>query len=35
MSTFNPSHVDALLLMTVLLLGATYGEKDAHQLSVY
>ena len=34
MSTFDPSHVDTLLLMTVLLLGATYGEKDAHQLAV-
>lgn len=34
MSTFEPSHVDTLLLMTVLLLGATYGEKDAHQLAV-
>ncbi|KAL1645387.1 hypothetical protein SLS61_008327 [Didymella pomorum] len=34
MSTFEPSHVDTLLLMTVLLLGATYAEKDAHQLAV-
>lgn len=34
MSTFEPSHADTLLLMTVLLLGATYGEKDAHQLAV-
>lgn len=34
MSTFEPSHVDTLLLTTVLLLGATYGEKDAHQLAV-
>lgn len=34
MPTFEPSHVDTLLLMTVLLLGATYGEKDAHQLAV-
>lgn len=34
MSTFEPSYVDTLLLMTVLLLGATYGEKDAHQLAV-
>jgi hypothetical protein len=34
MSTFEPSRVDTLLLMTVLLLGATYGEKDAHQLAV-
>lgn len=34
MSTFEPSHVDTLLLASVLLLGATYGEKDAHQLAV-
>lgn len=34
MSTFEPSHVDTLLLISVLLLGATYGEKDAHQLAV-
>ncbi|KAF2650068.1 hypothetical protein K491DRAFT_707764 [Lophiostoma macrostomum CBS 122681] len=34
MSTFDPSHVDTLLLASVLLLGATYGEKDAHQLAV-
>ena len=34
MSTFEPSHVDTLLLTTVLLLGATYGEKDSHQLAV-
>lgn len=34
MSTFEASHVDTLLLTTVLLLGATYGEKDAHQLAV-
>ncbi|KAF2847601.1 hypothetical protein T440DRAFT_456029 [Plenodomus tracheiphilus IPT5] len=34
MSTFDPSEVDALLLISVLLLGATYGEKDAHQLAV-
>jgi hypothetical protein len=34
MSTFEPSHVDTLLLAAVLLLGATYGEKDAHQLAV-
>ncbi|KAF2636576.1 hypothetical protein P280DRAFT_552757 [Massarina eburnea CBS 473.64] len=34
MSTFDPSHVDTLLLTSVLLLGATYGEKDAHQLAV-
>jgi hypothetical protein len=34
LSTFDPSHVDTLLLAAVLLLGATYGEKDAHQLAV-
>ncbi|KAF2465101.1 uncharacterized protein BDR25DRAFT_380184 [Lindgomyces ingoldianus] len=34
MSTFDPSHVNTLLLISVLLLGATYGEKDAHQLAV-
>lgn len=34
MSTFDPSEVDTLLLMSVLLLGATYAEKDAHQLAV-
>ncbi|CAI6331446.1 unnamed protein product [Periconia digitata] len=34
MSTFDPSHVDTLLLTSVLLLGATYGEKDAHQVAV-
>ncbi|KAI8940518.1 hypothetical protein NX059_004195 [Plenodomus lindquistii] len=34
MSTFDPSEVDTLLLVSILLLGATYGEKDAHQLAV-
>lgn len=34
MSTFDPCNVDTLLLVSVLLLGATYGEKDAHQLAV-
>jgi hypothetical protein len=34
MSTFDPSEIDTLLLASVLLLGATYGEKDAHQLAV-
>lgn len=34
MSTFDPCKVDTLLLASVLLLGATYGEKDAHQLAV-
>ena len=34
MSTFDPCNIDTLLLTSVLLLGATYGEKDAHQLAV-
>jgi hypothetical protein len=34
MVTFDPSEVDTLLLVSMLLLGATYGEKDAHQLAV-
>ncbi|KAF2442354.1 hypothetical protein P171DRAFT_364428 [Karstenula rhodostoma CBS 690.94] len=34
MSTFEPCNADTLLLVSVLLLGATYGEKDAHQLAV-
>lgn len=34
MSTFDPSEVDTLLLISVLLLGSTYAEKDAHQLAV-
>lgn len=32
--TFAPSKVETLLLLSVLLLGATYGEKDEHQLAV-
>jgi hypothetical protein len=34
MSTFNASEADTLLLASLLLLGATYGQKDAHQLAV-
>ncbi|KAH8732675.1 fungal-specific transcription factor domain-containing protein [Phaeosphaeriaceae sp. PMI808] len=34
MSTFVPTEIDPLLLIAVLLLGATYGEKDAHQLAI-
>lgn len=34
MSTFDPSSVDTLLLASVLLLGATYADKDAHQVAV-
>ncbi|OCL10660.1 hypothetical protein AOQ84DRAFT_337115 [Glonium stellatum] len=33
-ATFDASHVDTLLLISVLLVGATYCEKDAHQLAV-
>lgn len=32
--TFEPSKVETLLLVSVLLLGATYCEKEAHQLAV-
>ncbi|KAF2085590.1 hypothetical protein K490DRAFT_46125 [Saccharata proteae CBS 121410] len=32
--TFDPSRVEPLLLLSVLLIGATYCEKDAHQLAV-
>jgi len=32
--SFNPSNVNALLLVSVLMLGATYGGKDAHQMAV-
>lgn len=33
-ATFQPSHVDPLLLVSVMLLGATYGDKGAHRLAV-
>jgi hypothetical protein len=33
-ATFDASHVETLLLVSVLLVGATYCEKDAHQLAV-
>lgn len=33
-ATFEPSKVETLLLVSILLLGATYCEKDAHQLAV-
>ena len=33
-ATFDASHVDTLLLISVLLVGATYCEKDPHQLAV-
>lgn len=34
LSSFEPSEVDTLLLLAVLLLGATYCEKDSHQIAV-
>ncbi len=34
MATFDPSIVERQLLVSVLLLGATYSAKDAHQLAV-
>ncbi|EXJ78903.1 hypothetical protein A1O3_08403 [Capronia epimyces CBS 606.96] len=33
-ATFDPNGVDPLFLLSVLLLGATYAEKDAHGLAV-
>jgi hypothetical protein len=33
-ATFEPSQVDPLLLVSVMLLGATYGGKDTHRLAV-
>lgn len=33
-ASFEPSKVETLLLISVLLLGATYCEKDSHQLAV-
>lgn len=32
--TFDPCQVEPLLLLSVLLLGATYSDKNAHQLAV-
>ncbi|KAK8164255.1 fungal-specific transcription factor domain-containing protein, partial [Phyllosticta citrichinensis] len=32
--TFDPASVEPLLLVSVLLIGATYCEKDAHQMAV-
>lgn len=32
--SFEPSQVEPLFLLSVLLLGATYGEKAAHRLAV-
>ncbi|KAL3426091.1 hypothetical protein PVAG01_02882 [Phlyctema vagabunda] len=33
-ATFDPSQVETLLLVSVLLLGATYGDKAGHRLAV-
>lgn len=33
-ATFDPSQTQPLLLLSALLLGATYSSKDAHQLAV-
>lgn len=33
-STFEPAQVETLLLLSVLLLGATYGDKAGHRLAV-
>ncbi|KAK4501612.1 hypothetical protein PRZ48_007421 [Zasmidium cellare] len=34
MPTFDPSEAEPILLLSMLLLGATYADKDAHQLAV-
>ncbi|KAI1373300.1 fungal-specific transcription factor domain-containing protein [Hypoxylon crocopeplum] len=33
-ATFEPSRKESLLLLSMILLGATYSEKEAHQLAV-
>lgn len=33
-ATFEPSQTEPLLLLSVILLGATYADKDAHRLAV-
>lgn len=33
-ATFKPSEVDPLLLVSVMLLGATYADKSSHRLAV-
>jgi len=33
-ATFDPDQVDTLLLISILLLGATYSNKEAHLLAV-
>ncbi|ORX91356.1 fungal-specific transcription factor domain-domain-containing protein [Clohesyomyces aquaticus] len=35
MPTFDPPTVDPLLLVSAVLLGATYAEKGAHQLATF
>ncbi|KUI66206.1 Zinc finger protein klf1 [Cytospora mali] len=32
--TFSPSQIEPLLLLSIILLGATYSDKNAHQLAV-
>ncbi|ROV91201.1 hypothetical protein VMCG_09350 [Cytospora schulzeri] len=32
--TFEPSQIEPLLLLSIILLGATYSDKNAHQLAV-
>lgn len=34
MPTFEPSQAEPLLLLSILLLGATYSDKGAHQVAV-
>lgn len=34
LATFEPNEVEPILLLTILLLGATYADKSAHQLAV-
>ena len=32
--TFNPNQIEPLLLLSILLLGATYSDKNCHQIAV-
>ncbi|CAH0040293.1 unnamed protein product [Clonostachys rhizophaga] len=34
LASFNPAEIEPLLLLSILLLGATYSGKDSHQLAV-
>lgn len=34
MPTFSPAHTEPLLLLSMVLLGATYSDKGAHQIAV-